>query len=233
MRPLLRLPTARSASVSGLGASLALHLGLLAVVLFGDSKPRWEDDEIRREALRFIAPENTSPPPSAAQLAANAAQGDDGSASTERESETGMARAGARAAEVADEGSAESAARQTANVLGVEARADRVFRVLEVDEQAMRDPNSGGPIYPEALQRRGIEGWVVARFVVDTSGYVVPGSLRVVSSTSSDFTRAVSDAMPTMLFQPAVRRGRKVKQETELTFRFRVARGQVWNVASP
>jgi TonB family protein len=187
------------------------------------------EDEAPTSRVTLIAPENTSPPPSAAQLAARAGAGDDGSSLSDEEGPDGERRAGARDADTADESSAESEARASANVLGSDARPDRVYRVLEVDDEAERDPDTGAPIYPEALQRRGIEGWVVTRFVIDTNGVVLPASLRIVSSTSSDFTRAVVEAMPTLRYRPALVNGRAVKQEAELTFRFRVERAMTWS----
>lgn len=233
MRPLLRLPNRDAAPRSSFGVSVVVHAALVALAVMEHPASSASDETTQTERIQFIAPENTSPPPSAAQLAAQESPGDGGESIAENERPDGWQRAGARSNAAADLPSAASAAQATANVLGVDARADRVFRVLEVDEAAARDPESGGPVYPEALQRRGIEGWVVARFVVDTAGMAVPGTLTIVSTTSSDFTRAVTEAMPSMRFLPALRRGRKVKSETELTFRFRMALAQNWSEAAP
>lgn len=229
MRPSLRLPAPAVAGPLSAAASLLVHASVLGgLTLAGTADPPIREDDAPPSRLTLIAPENTSPPPSAAQLAARLSAGDDGSSLAEREGENGERRAGSREAAAADESSASSEARPSANVLGTEARPDRIYRVLEVDEAAERDPASGAPIYPEALQRRGVEGWVVARFVVDTSGAVEQGSFRIVSSTSSDFTRAVLEAAPTLRHRPAIVKGRPVRQETELTFRFRVQRAAGW-----
>lgn len=233
MRPLLRLPSRDAAPRSSLGVSVVVHAAIVAIAVMEHPERSPREESTQSERIQFIAPENISPPPSAAQLAAQEGHGDAGESIADVERDDGWQRAGARHNATESPPSASSAAQAAANVLGVDARADRVFRVLEVDEAAARDPESGGPVYPEALQRRGIEGWVVARFVVDTAGVAVPGSLTIVSTTSSDFTRAVAEAMPSMRFLPAIRRGRKVKSETELTFRFRMAQGPYWTVAEP
>lgn len=229
MRPLLRLPSQAVAGPAGAIGSLLIHASLFGgLALAGAVDPRSYEDETPSSRLTLLAPENTSPPPSAAQLAASASAGDEGSAIDEKEGPNGERRAGARDASPADESSAASEARESANVLGTTARPDRIYRVLEVDDEAERDPASGAPIYPEALQRRGVEGWVVVKFIIDTTGAVEPNSFRVVSSTSSDFTRAVVEAAPTLRYRPAIVKGRPVRQETELTFRFRVQHAAGW-----
>ncbi len=229
MRPKLRLPVHAAAGPVGALGSLVLHASLLGGLTWASTvDPRSLEDEAPRSRLTLLAPENTSPPPSAAQVAARAAAGDDGSSLAEEEGPDGERRAGASEASPADQSSAESEARESANVLGTDARPDRIYRVLEVDDEAERDPASGAPIYPEALQRRGVEGWVVVKFVIDTTGVIEPNSFRVVSSTSSDFTRAVVESAPTLRYRPAIVKGRPVRQETELTFRFRVQRAAGW-----
>lgn len=226
MTPRLRLPAAATASPLGLVASLIAHLGTAGVVAVAGSAASAVDpwDEAPESRLTLIAPENTSPPPSSAQQAAQSTRGDDGSSTATRESERGALRAGARNANAGPAPSAASEARNTANVLGVEATVSKVFRVIEVDSAAVRDPESGAPIYPEELQRRGIEGWVTLQFVVDTLGHVEPSSVRVANSTSSAFTAAVLEAVPQMRYRPALRNGRPVRQEAEQVIRFQVAR---------
>jgi len=224
--PRLRLPVAAAGSPLAFAASLLAHLGTAFTVAVAgsaasDTNP-WDEAESSR--LTLIAPENTSPPPSTAQVAAQTTRGDDGTSTATRESDRGALRAGSRAAEAGDAPSAASEAMNSANVLGAEAQVSRIYRMIEVDSAAERDPTSGAPIYPEALQRRGIEGWVTLQFVVDTLGYVELGSVRVVSTTSSAFTAAVLEAVPQMRYRPALRAGRPVRQEAEQVIRFQVAR---------
>lgn len=225
MRPHLRLPAPTRSGAVGTVGSLLTHGAVVAATLVGGgAAARPADEGPPRDRLMMFVPENSSPPPSAAQQASTATAGDEGSETTDREGPGGGRRAGAREAPARDQASANSEAANSVNILGADAPLGRVYRMVEVDSVALRDTASVAPEYPESLQRRGIEGWVVARFVVDTSGAVIPRSVQIVSSTSSDFTKAVTTALPQMRYRPAVRRGRVVRQEVEQEFRFRVAR---------
>ncbi|MGQ0649300.1 MAG: energy transducer TonB [Gemmatimonadaceae bacterium] len=53
---------------------------------------------------------------------------------------------------------------------------------------------------------------VLEQFVVDSTGFVLPGSLRVLRSTDSLFTQAVRAGLPNMRFVPPEMNGRKVRQ---------------------
>lgn len=83
-------------------------------------------------------------------------------------------------------------------------------------------PRSGNPTprYPQFLASMGMEGSVVARFVVDTLGRVEVQSIVIVNSTQAQFERAVRDAIPGMRFSPAEVRGIRVRQLVEQSFGF-------------
>lgn len=93
-------------------------------------------------------------------------------------------------------------------------------RVVEV-EASLR-PGSPVPRYPDELRAARVEGRVLARFVVDTTGRVEPASVRIVSSTHPLFTTAVRSTLPRLHFTPARARGTKVRQLVELPFEFTV-----------
>ncbi len=76
------------------------------------------------------------------------------------------------------------------------------------------------PAYPEMLRTAGVEGRVVVRFVVDTSGRVEPASLVVLEATHALFERAVRDALPRYRFAPARIGDRAVRQLVEMPFQF-------------
>jgi protein TonB len=78
------------------------------------------------------------------------------------------------------------------------------------------------PRYPEALRRAGIEGDVVVRFVVDTSGRVDPRSIDVVRSTHDAFTAAVRESLAKLRFAPATVGAHKVSALAIMPFRFRL-----------
>jgi protein TonB len=103
-----------------------------------------------------------------------------------------------------------------------ETPAESVYFAEQVDSPAAYDEHSAAPAYPDSLQRLGIEGSVMAQFVVDTSGRVEMESVRLLESTNLRFTESVLSALPRMLFRPAVLNGRKARQVVEVPFRFRV-----------
>ena len=75
-------------------------------------------------------------------------------------------------------------------------------RPLNLKEAAIR--------YPRDLHKQKVQGEVRANFVVDSTGAVVPESVRIVSSTHRDFSQAVIDHLRVLRFEPALRDGRPV-----------------------
>jgi TonB family protein len=96
----------------------------------------------------------------------------------------------------------------------------KVYIEPEVERPVVRDPASDGPQYPEYLRTRGIEGSVVIRFIVDTTGHADSVSLRVVETSHVGFADAVRIALPHMKFVPAQQAGRHVPQLVMQEFRF-------------
>jgi TonB family protein len=94
------------------------------------------------------------------------------------------------------------------------------YQDYEVDSAATRDPASGGPEYPDSLRVRGVQGAVLVEFAVDTTGHADASTFTVVEATHPEFARAVRDALPRMLFTPAVSRGRRVRQLVRLPMKF-------------
>lgn len=80
------------------------------------------------------------------------------------------------------------------------------------------------PRYPESLRQAAIDGQVLVRFMVDTTGRVDMASVSVVSSTHDLFTRSVRDALPGFRFKPAEVGGRRVAALAEMPFEFRITR---------
>jgi protein TonB len=65
--------------------------------------------------------------------------------------------------------------------------------------------------YPRALWRRGVEGTVILRLVVDSTGLVPADSARIAeSSGSARLDSAALAAVPRLRFAPALRGGRAV-----------------------
>lgn len=95
---------------------------------------------------------------------------------------------------------------------------DSAYSIVDVDSEAVRDPESGAPVYPLGMLQAGIEGIVSARYVVDTSGHADPASVVIMASTAPEFTAAVRTALQTMRFTPARIGALKVRQLVQQDF---------------
>jgi len=98
------------------------------------------------------------------------------------------------------------------------------FLTDQVEKQVSLDPGTKPPRYPEALRAAGVEGRVVALFVVSERGAVEEGSIRILRSDNPRFDEAVKSALGRMHFAPAEIGGRKVRQLVQLPFLFTLSR---------
>ena len=83
---------------------------------------------------------------------------------------------------------------------------------------------SGKPRYPESLRQAAIDGRVLVRFTVDTTGRIEMGSVTVLASTHDLFTRSVRDALPAFRFKPAEIGGHRVRALAEMPFEFQITK---------
>ena len=79
------------------------------------------------------------------------------------------------------------------------------------------------PEYPAALKADGVEGTVLAQFVVNESGRYESGTLKILNSSNPAFSAAVKDALPRMKFSAAQIGGKKVQQLVQMPFQFHIA----------
>jgi protein TonB len=98
------------------------------------------------------------------------------------------------------------------------------FRADQVEKQVTVVPGSPAPRYPELLRSSGVEGQVMAEFVVDEQGRAEERSLRFVRSDNMLFEDAVRVALRRMRFVAAEVGGRKVKQLVQMPFVFTLGR---------
>ncbi len=99
--------------------------------------------------------------------------------------------------------------------------AQRVYYDFEVAKTTAPFPGNRAPRYPPALKDRHVSGKVLARFVVDTTGYVMDGSFSVLSASDSGFVNSVAEAVQGLGFFPAeLSNGRKVRQLVRMPFQF-------------
>jgi protein TonB len=99
---------------------------------------------------------------------------------------------------------------------------DQTYFEFQVEKPVMQAPNSATPRYPEILKSAGVEGEVLASFVVDTTGRAEPGSFKVLKTSHELFASAVRNALPNMRFLPAEVGGKKVKQLVQQPFVFAI-----------
>ena len=109
---------------------------------------------------------------------------------------------------------------------------DSVFTILEVDTAVVRSQSSAAPAYPIDLLDKKIEGMVLARYVVDTTGFADTTSFQVLRATHEGFVRAVREALPYMRFSPAKIGSLRVRQLVEHPFTFKITQ-TVTNTAKP
>jgi protein TonB len=105
-----------------------------------------------------------------------------------------------------------------------EGGANIPFLADQVEKQVFLEPGSKPPRYPEALRAAGVEGRVVALFVVSERGLVEEGSIRILHSDNPLFDEAVTIALGRMRFVPAETGGRKVRQLVQMPFLFTLSR---------
>lgn len=99
-----------------------------------------------------------------------------------------------------------------------------VFQESEVETPASLISGNASPRYPETLRSAGIQGSVVALFVVDEGGRAEVDSVRFVRSDNRLFEDAVRVALRRMQFVPAETGGRKVRQLVQMPFVFTLNR---------
>ncbi len=73
---------------------------------------------------------------------------------------------------------------------------DQPFFDFQVEKPVAPIPGSGSPRYPEILLSAGVEGTVLAQFVVDTLGRVESGSFKRSKSTRLNSSHEIPSRMP-------------------------------------
>ena len=103
-------------------------------------------------------------------------------------------------------------------------QSDQPYFEFQVEKPVVPAPGSISPRYPDMLRQAGVEGEVLAQFVVDTTGKAEAGSLKILKSSHDLFTESVRTALPQMRFVPADVGGKKVKQLVQEPFSFSMSR---------
>jgi len=87
-------------------------------------------------------------------------------------------------------------------------------------EQPVKIKNAIAPVYPDRLRQGGIEGQVVAQFIVDENGHALMDSFKVLRSNDNAFSEAVKKAVSLSTYTPAELQGRKVRQLVQQPYKF-------------
>jgi len=101
---------------------------------------------------------------------------------------------------------------------------DQTYFEFQVEKQVAPAPGNSPPRYPDMLRSANVEGEVLVQFVVDTTGRVERGSIKILKSSHDLFTNSVQSALGGMRFYPAEIGGRKVKQLVQQPFNFALTR---------
>jgi TonB family protein len=95
---------------------------------------------------------------------------------------------------------------------------------FQVERPATLAWGSTQPRYPDLLRIAGVEGEVLAQFVVNPDGTVDVGTFKVLKSSHDLFTNSVRMALPNMRFEPALVGGRAVRQLVQSPFTYSIRR---------
>ena len=102
--------------------------------------------------------------------------------------------------------------------------ANQPFFEFQVEQKAMPVPGGAAVRYPDSLRVAGIEGEVLAQFVVNADGIPDVQSLKILRATRNEFVDAVRNALPGLRFSAARVGDRTVRQLVQQPFVFSVSK---------
>jgi protein TonB len=100
----------------------------------------------------------------------------------------------------------------------MDASGNQLWNARELMMRLLEEPVP--PHYPESLRRAGVEGEVVVKFVVDTTGRVDMRSIEILKSTHGAFSTAVRETISRLRFAPATSGERKIPALAVMPFHF-------------
>ena len=101
---------------------------------------------------------------------------------------------------------------------------DQPYFEFMVEKPVTEASNTQRPRFPDILKSAGVEGEVLAQFVVDTSGHVEINSFKVLKTSHELFAASVRSALPGMRFIPAEVGQKRVRQLVQQPFVFAIAK---------
>lgn len=106
---------------------------------------------------------------------------------------------------------------------GIVPNSDAVFTSSIVEEQPERLAGPQ-PVFPELLKQAQIQGRVLARAIIDTTGHIEPNSIKILQTPNPGFNPGVIDALRRSVFRPARVHGRAVRIMIDIPFDFTIKR---------
>jgi TonB family protein len=101
---------------------------------------------------------------------------------------------------------------------------NQAYFEFQVEQPVTPAANSSAPRYPDLMRTAGVEGEVLAQFIVGPDGGADVGSFKVLKSTHPLFTNAVREALPRMRFNAARVGGKAVRQLVQQPFTFSITK---------
>ncbi len=109
-------------------------------------------------------------------------------------------------------------------VTGAPALPGGIYTAATVDRIVMPLPGNASPTYPARLSSAGVEGEVLARFVVDTTGRVETKSIEILQASHALFGEAVKHWLRENRYSAALVSGRPVRQLVQQRIGFTLTR---------
>jgi len=107
---------------------------------------------------------------------------------------------------------------------GVVPRGDAVYAEAVVEERPAL-LSAPPPPYPDLLKQSGIEGRVLLRAIVDTTGHAEPNSVEIISSPNPGFNVPARMWVLRAVFRPARLHGQAVRVHVTLPIDYSLRRG--------
>lgn len=101
---------------------------------------------------------------------------------------------------------------------------DSVYFEYQVQNPVRQLPGGMAPRYPDSLRAAGVQGEVLAQFIVNPDGKADLATWKVLKASHEQFANAVYAALPGMTYTPASKDGRVVRQLVQQPFSFAIAR---------
>ncbi len=217
--------------------SVILHAGVVAAMIVATANAGIREEEKKEEKVDFVEvkkdepkppePEKPPPPPDAVAAPPPPKGFQVLSAPIEIPNiipDIDLSKKVTDEADFSGKGVAGGVAKGVEGGKGPVPQGDQPYFDFQVEKPVVMAPGATGPAYPDMLRSAGIEGTVLAQFVVDTTGRADMGTFKVLKSDNDLFSNSVKNALQRMRFLPAEVGGRKVKQLVQQPFQFSLNR---------